>query len=669
MKRFYLFLFLPFISLLSIPLSQFQMPYFKYKEQESLTLFQQGVSSFNAQAYHTSRNFFLKSLELYPKFYFAKRFLADSYFFSGNIEKSLQEYEVLKNQFPFDEYIQYKVETLEKLLLYYNLPETENQKNYSFSLIKLLNHKDFGIDRKLIPIGVFEDSGFIYILTYEPAGLWIFDREYNLIKKITGTLFTNLQRPKYLFVKNKKVIISDSMNNQVVIFDIENQSLQFLRNIDTPRDVFVLQNQIFIWSGSQYRFYKYDWRGNFLGYFTIKKIEGNFAFTEEYSFTTDGEKNIFLGTKNKIHFIDQAGFEYKVFPVNLSHISKIHYFSEGFLIIENHKNLWICNREECSRIEDLDFSSKKKFEYITDAFFNQNLHITDISGNIYYFMKSSEKRKNLLINILRVESRQFPNIAIQLKISDLSKRNYLLNLNPKNFEIFENDKRIYLINTKNREMFKDRNYFLIIKDSNIDIKNFAYEKQWKKQFYEFLDNLKITDKVFLSTSDENLKILYQGNYKIEIYDILKKQIPVINPSAILKSLEQGIYFLLPHKGKRAIILISDGDNLDEHSDIGIIEYLSRIHSIPFFIMSLNKKNEILKNLSKNTGGAYFYFYENGNPGIIYQKMKQLEWEEYLITYESPIVYKPQISGKYIDVKVKLNFLQYGGMGQGGYIVP
>jgi tetratricopeptide (TPR) repeat protein len=116
LKKYGIFLlFFSFSILFAIPLAQLQIPFFTIKETQSYDYFIQGVNLFHQYSYKTAQQFFLKSLNVKPDFYFARRFLAESYLLDGDLESSLEEYEILRNQFPNDEFIQYKLKQIENL--------------------------------------------------------------------------------------------------------------------------------------------------------------------------------------------------------------------------------------------------------------------------------------------------------------------------------------------------------------------------------------------------------------------------------------------------------------------------------------------------------------------------------------------------------------------------
>ncbi len=680
-KLLFILLFLFFISMiLAIPLAQYQIPYFNLKEKKSYEYFTQGVISFNSGNYKTSQDFFLKSLNLKPDFHFSRKFLAESYYLSGDIESAIEEYEILKNQYPYDEYINYKITQLQNQLFFYNNISFQNE-DYplELSLWKEIDGNTLKLN-SFIPIDIKKDNNYIYCLTYEPKAVLVFDLEGNLKKIKKNFIIDSIRNPNKIFLTNDAILVSDFYQDKIFVLDKNlNRIIRTIDNVPYPTFIVNLNDIFYVWSNKDKLFYKYDKNLNFINKIEVRfknDVNSNIVNFNSPIISTDNE-NLYMIFDDKLYKIDSSGYILDEIEIPVKNIKTL-FIDSKTIYISNSNKIYIKNYlyndwqllENLYKIDELREASFKNihFREISSIFKDNNLFlVTDLSGKVFIFLEKFNANNNINVQIMNIESYSYPEIAILLRINDF-KNNPKENLNNNNFEIFENNQKVFLINSLNFNKYKDKLNLLILKDINFKIDE-TYKKLFKSKIYELFHEFDITDNIYFGYAGENIKVIYNGKYDVELFNLIENNFDFNTKNDITLNLFQGINHLIPTKGKKGILLLTNNEEEFKTNDnIQKLIYYSKIHNIPVYIISF-KRNEDLSEIANKTGGGYFNFFENYNFSTIYSALKTQPVSNYLITYKALTPYHKKISNKFIHVKVKINYFEYGGAGESGYIIP
>lgn len=675
LKKYGIFLlFFSFSILFAIPLAQLQIPFFTIKETQSYDYFIQGVNLFHQYSYKTAQQFFLKSLNVKPDFYFARRFLAESYLLDGDLESSLEEYEILRNQFPNDEFIQYKLKQIENLFFM-------NRKNQPLYDNRYVFWKEIGLKelklKQFIPIDITRDDKYIYCLSFEPKAIYIFDLEGNVQNIITGSIINSIKKPSKILVTSDRFFISDFEKDEVYVFNKEKLNLlTTIKNIPYPTDLIHIENTLYIWSNREKRFYRYNENLQFIGNLEIRSANQENPIKlnlENPSFFYINE-NFYMFNNHKLYQIDISGYVLKELDLPSNSIktlflnNDIYAYATNDTIYYKKSQDWIKLREVTTIKEKQSKIEAKKFQQIQKFYIdNEFIYVLDLSGKIYFFVNEQQLFENIHVQILNIESNQYPDIAINLRISD-NNNNPIINLEHQHFEIYENDKKIPLINATNIKKYENRKNILILKDKNFLIdKNFY--KLFKQKMNQFFDQLKINDTVFFAITGDHINVINQSKYKLELLELMTENAFNDNESDIAQNLIQGINHLTSLKGKKAIILLTNNNkNWEEPEKIQKIQYLSLIHSVPIYVISF-ENNLSLREIAEKTKGKYYYFFENYHYSEIYKDLHQKPNYNYLITYKALTPYEYKLKDKYINVRIMIKYFQYGGISESGYIIP
>lgn len=672
MKKLLTF-FITFIPLFAIPFSYLQFPYFTSKNTKAKEYFIQGVQSFNAMSYEISKDYFLKSLNIMPEFYFSRKFLAESYFLSGEVESALEEYDILKNQNPYDEFINYRKQNLEKFLMDSKAFETlflNLNKENSYVLYKEISNVDIK-EKNFTPIDIQRDERYIYILNYEPKKILIFHKQGNVIDTISGGILRRLQKPSRFLIHKNKLYITDFEADEVQVYNLLHQKFEkSIQSILYPENILYLSENLYIWSKKDNKFYKYSLNDQSL---SALNIDLDLKNQSEFDFTSDGQ-NIYLALQNKIYKIDISGYILKTVATEVKRIIKIKIYQDTIYFLDDKNNLWKLPLKVFSdgviNVSKIQFSENELFQKIINFYIDEDrIILLDLFGKVYFYNNPFTYNRNLDIFITHIESNKYPLVSIHLKIFDPFFGKTFEDLDHQNFEIFENEKKVFLINAKNREQFQNRLNVLFVYDPNFLSDDFKFESIFKNNLFLFFESFTISDKFLFGLSGDNLKILYKDPYPIDVFDLMKNP-PIQEKADLLKNIIQGIHQLISLKGKKCLVIFTnDTSSFRSEADWKKILFLSKIYTIPIFVISLKEKNIDLVDLTRETGGEYYYFYENYYYKKIYERLKSKDFNDYIITYEALTDYHTKLKDRYINVKVKFNYLQMGGYAESGYIIP
>ena len=669
LKRYVIFfIFFSFSLLFAIPLAQLQIPFFTIKETQSYDYFIQGVNLFHQYSYKTAQQFFLKSLNAKPDFYFARRFLAESYLLDGDLENSLEEYEILRNQFPNDEFIQYKLKQIENLFFMNLKKQPLYDDRYVFW--KEIGLKELDL-KQFIPIDITRDDKYIFCLSYQPKAIYIFDLEGNVKNIITGSIINSIKKPYKILVTNDRFFISDFEKDEVYVFNKERLNfITTIKNIPYPTDLIHVENTLYVWSNREKRFYRYNENLQFIGNLEIRSSnqENTIKLDLENPIFFYLNKNFYMFNNDKLYQIDISGYILKELDLP-SYSIKTLFLNNDIYAYATNDTIYYKKSKYWNKLNEIEaFIEAKKFQQIQKFYIDdQFLYVLDLSGKIYFFINEQRLYENIHLQILNIESNQYPDIAINLRISD-NNNNPIINLEDQHFEIYENDKKIPLINATNIKKYENRKNILILKDKNFQIDRNFY-KIFKQKMEQFLDQIKINDKVFFATTGININIINQSKYKIELLELINENTLNDEDADLIQNLIQGINHLTSLKGKKAIVLLTNNNKTWEDPErIKKIQYLSLIHSVPIYVISF-ENILILKEIAEKTNGKYYYFFENYHYSEIYEDLHQKANYNYLITYKALTPYEYKLKDKYINVRIMIKYFQYGGISESGYIIP
>ena len=208
---------LPLFSPLKAPFFSIEaqsIPHFRVREERARGLFQKGLLFYHGHRYAGAREFFYKSLEVQAHFHLARRYLGDSYYYSGQWGKALGQWELL-NQLSQNSYPLTKQRSQ---LLRFQLGHGKHEGKYVF--FRSFHPRSWpGYSFRGPSDIAFAPSGEIYLSSFSSANILALSPSGNPTKEISGPFYDSLSAPLGSAVDTKgNVYISDYEDDRVRVF-------------------------------------------------------------------------------------------------------------------------------------------------------------------------------------------------------------------------------------------------------------------------------------------------------------------------------------------------------------------------------------------------------------------------------------------------------------------
>jgi VWFA-related protein len=361
--------------------------------------------------------------------------------------------------------------------------------------------------------------------------------------------------------------------------------------------------------------------------------------------------------------------------------------TEKYLIVADEKSgIFLLDQEKGQNIQISEYISENgeatKFYRPYSAQMDPlgNLFIVDYAGHtLSQFVPEQFLYSNLEVWVERIYQKKYPEVGVWVSVKD-QRGKYLTTLDSSNFTIYENDADAGKLGTEYLKSFSDQVSWVILSPKTATMEKYKDSIIWLSDF--ILSNLKEKDQVAVWSygsvfrmdtqwTNSRLKIQQGLNTTSPDTDFLSDDI-----SGLGKALYSSISELLPQKGKRAVIWITEGNIQPENmSDFTFsrLESYARINHIPFLIINFENpdiidgknKKTILNEFAEKTGGYYFSTY-NSNLNDLEKKLRNMVEERYVLSYQSNG--EKSWKGQYMEIKVNVKFQGRNGMETFGYFI-
>lgn len=664
--------------------------------------FQKAWLLFQDRKFDAAIEKFSQALLINPEFHWARRFLAQAYYFSGQTSESLEEYETLMRAMPHDLTLKNRVESL-------NLsPETRSESAAEFlrviprsqgyrynrpTFVGLLHSDRFAV----LSLGNFEVGNMVsYSAQGEPyenrhrvsgklnypmgfaqndTEIWVSDfREdklHRLTKKPrrflsyffnpdalgkTGGNNLEFRSPAGICHRPGEFIVADSGNNRLQRIADDGR---FIAAITRPADVDALQSPFGIWCDEESiwitesgagRISHLDRYGNVVAEFSPPEIK------KPRHITWDPGEQLFL-------VADESG-------------GIVHMNNAGGVV---RKTTGYQN------IDGRFVTFARPYAAAFDAF--RNLYVADYgSSEVVQFAPQSEKFGQLYMQVEKVSAAKFPMMGVYVTVSTgLSEdkttglQNYLTELKAEDFKIFENDAAVGNLGAEYLKQFDEVLQGTILISRSGRMKDFETQLPWVLDHIFTRIREKDRFKIMTHGGDvrretdfvaSRLRLLQAVKSGLADELLVKSAVPTLSPG-----LYDAVSDLITREGKKAVVYITDGeiddDALQPYDKTRLIDY-ARANHIPVYVVSFEHPDhaatdarEILSELARKTGGAYFRALEI-DPEIE-SRMRARKEVRYVLSYQSQM--KREARGQYIDLRVMSRFRQRRGLDLSGYFIP
>ncbi len=671
------------------------IPRFRIKEERAREYFQKGLTFYNSRLYVAAREFFYKSLDVQPYFHLARRYLGDSYYYSGDWNGALEQWEFLDNvsdgAYPL-------VRQRSELLRFY-LNRYRNPGDYvylrsvtpaSFPAVGLRRPVDVGVD----------PTNRTFILSYESANLLRVGPAGELENEFSGGWLNGFSGPSGLWVDTDRLYVSDYSADRVRVLDAGGGSLLEFGGSGSgdgqfygPTGVVASKEAVYVVDSGNHRVQKFAPDGRFLFAFgaddrgralqypagiAIDRGRGGGGDAESESvYVADRDDRRILRYDQDGNYLDDIRFE------SLRRPRGLDIRGDRLLVADEESGVWFYDLRKRSWSalpalrdeEDRPVRLARPFAARMDAY--GTIHVADYGLNqVLTLVPRGLRIANLDMRIQRVDVSDFPNVAVFLTLKNRL-GDPLRGLARSDFVLNENDRRMGGIRVDNTRPYNRRTSLVITKE-NTDFFAENFAAYLPVALRGLLGPLRTADRLRIVRVGEQVRDVYEGLERRRIRQVLTEGERTQEPN-----LGKGLYESLTHQvselGPRAVVLLVSGKSYpsaySQYSLQKITQY-ARANEIQIDVISFEgdedpelrrELRESYMRLAADTGGVYYRGFDETALANVYETIRARKDQRYVLTYSSAL--SRELSGRYVDLNVQVRYLGTAGLADAGFFIP
>lgn len=642
------------------------------------------------------------ALLINPQFHWARRFLAQAYYLSGQTSEALQEYEALYRAMPHDLTLKNHLDFLskagegsgpERIEFLRVVPRVQGYRYNRPTFIGSIHSDQLAV----LSLGNFEIGNMVsYSAQGEPyenrhrvsgklnypmafaqndEEIWITDFKEDRIHRLNKNsrrYFSYFFNPKALGTsgagelmfsapagichREGEFIIADSGNNRLQRVSDSGRYIASITRpaegdpMQTPFGIYCDADSVWVTESGAARISHLDRYGNLVAEYSPKEIK------KPRHISWDEDQKLFAVADESagILFMDKSGMIQK----------KISGYNTpaGRLV-----------------------SFARPYSAAFDAF--RNFYVADYgSSEVVQFAPQAEKFGQLYLQVEKISAAKFPQVGVYVSVSaaPVGKNatglpEYLTELKPGDFKIFENDAPVGNLGAEYLRQFDDVLQGVILVARSRRLAELEPQIPW------VLDHLltKIREKDRFKVMSHGSDVRHETEFVVSRLRLLQAVKGSLADSMVQEStqptqspaLYDAISELVNREGKRTLLYLTDGeaddDKLTPYEKDRILDY-ARANHISVFILSLEHADlkdsdgkDALMELAQKTGGAYYRALEVDTK--IEARMRAQKEVRYVLSYQS--LAKKEMRGQYIDIRVLARFRQKRGLDLSGYFIP
>jgi streptogramin lyase len=647
-----------------------------------------------------------QALIINPQFHWARRFLAQAYYFSGQTSEALEEYETLVHAMPHDLTLKNRIEGL-------SLPQEVKDEVEQEFLRVVPTSQGYRYNRPTFVGSLTSDQMAVLSLgNFEIGNMVSYDIQgepYENRHRVSG----KMGYPMAFSQNENEIWITDFREDKIHRLDKNTKRyLSYIFNPDavgksgegdlqfrSPAGICHRAGEFIIADSGNNRLQRVDDAGKFIA--AIGRPNAGDGMQTPFGLYCD-EESIWLTetAAGRISHLDRYGNVIKEFsPPEIKKPRHITWDRdlETFIVADEAAGIVYLSKEGSvtkkttgyNRPDGRFISFARPYAAAFDAF--RNLYVADYgSSEVVQFAPQSEKFGQLYLQVEKVNAAQFPTIGVYVTVAtqptsahkDSGLPNYLTELQAEDFKIFENDVAVGNLGGDYLRQFDDVIQVAIVVSRSQRMKEYEAQLPWV--FDHLLTHIRVKDryKIISHGTDIRSETDFIGS-RLKLLNALKLSLAEANlaPST-LATMSPVLYDatteLINREGKRAVISLTDGDADDDsmtpYDKERLMDY-ARANHVPIYILSFEHPQSIARGegapreslieLANKTGGKYFRALEI-DPQIDARIRSQPE-VRYLLSYQSRV--RKEMRGQYIDLRVMARFRKRRGLELNGYFIP
>ena len=656
-----------------------EFPVFRIKEEKARQHFQKGLGFYNRQNYVAAREFFYKALDVHPYFHLARRYLGDSYYYSGDYNGALEQWsylqEVSRGAYPT---------VGERLsILEFHLNQYSDSGKQSF--LRKYDSSSFRRIRLDYPVDVaIDSSNNQYLINYREPGIVQVSADGSLLNEFKGPFYDSLQGPIAGIMHEDLLYVADYDADRIQVFRPSGGRARAFGDTGSgegqfrgPSGLTVESEYLFVTDSGNARIQKFDLEGNYLQ----SLRPGEARFQQPSGITGDGRGILFVSDRKAgtIHVLDVDGNLLDSISHPLLKEPRGLHYHEGKVWIADEKSGVLSldpisglvqELDEIRDFEDRPINWNRVFSVKTDS--RDSLLIADYGAHeVVMTTPEAYKRSGLNVKVQKVDLNEFPVVGLFVQAETQDGRS-LPGLSRREIFIYENDRRIGGARTDNMQPFQKRTNIVVVKENSEILRKRGLDEMIPSVLEPMVAPLTVVDRFKLVRSGEQSRMIYEGRERKQILKLMSEGDTGDRPSLGL-SAYFGLSELVSEIGPRGLVMVVSGALPEEtFAPYGIdklVQY-ARAQKIQIHVVSFEQDSELTelyRSLAERTDGEYLRAFDETRVKNLYSDIRKHEDNRYIITYDS--LADEALQDRYVDVRVEVHFQNTSGVGDAGFFVP
>jgi len=647
---------------------------------------------------------FSQALVINPQFHWARRFLAQAYYMSGQTTEALEEFETLARALPHDLTLRARIEWLslpaersanEPSEFLRIVPRTQGYRYNRPTFIGSLHSDQLAV----LSLGNFEIGNMV---SYSAQGEPVENRH-----RVSG----RLNYPMAFAQNDEEIWITDFREDKIHRLNKNTKRyLSYLFNPDAigqsgegelqfraPAGICHRAGEFIVADSGNNRLQRIGDDGRFIA-FIQRPAEGD-PMQSPFGIWCD-EESIWLtesGAARVTHFDRYGNIVAEYSPAGLAKPRHISWDAEQqqFLLADEAQGVMRLSKagEILGKISGYThpdgrfITFARPYAAAYDPF--RNLYVADYgSSEVVQFAPASEKFGQLYLQVEKISAAKFPTVGVYVTVSTgpdgtpgtSGIPRYLTELKASDFRVFENDTSVGNLDAGYLQRFDEILNCVILVSRSERMREYESQQQWVLD--HLLKQIREKDRMRVLSHGNDVRVESEFiNSRLKLLQMVRAATAEKNVTkTALASMSSGLYDavteLLNREGKRAVVYLTDGeaddDSLTPYSKDRLIDYAKANH-IPIYVISFEhpenlkspEARESLRALARKTGGAYYRALDI-DPRIdsVLRRQKEVR---YLLSYQSMV--RRQTAGQYVDMRVAARFRNRKGLDLSGYFIP
>lgn len=662
------------------------IPRFRIKEERARDYFKKGLAFHNTQRYVAAREFYYKALDIQPYFHLARRYLGDAYYYSGEWNSALEQWEFLDSVTDGA----YPLVRQRSELLRFSLNQYQNPGEFTFFEAYLPETWREAPFEHPVDVG-WDAENNLYILAFGTGNLIKVNPGGSVQRVIQGPLWDRLRGPIAFGIQNGRIYVADYLADRLRLFDLKGSDLGTIGATGSaagqfrgPSGILVTPESIFVSDSGNRRIQKFDQNGKFLLEFgkddlgQAPRYPAGLALDEAgilyvadrdrgriLKYDTDGN---FLGVLTSDRLKKPRGLHFAGGQLTVADEES------GILFFQTIEQRW---RELKGLRDDQDRPVIPLRVFAARTNRSGILVAAEYGGQrVMTIVPRGLRISTYDVRIQRVDTGDFPLVGVFLTARNRL-GDPLIGLTSREIKIFENDKRIGGIRTDNVQVY-NKGAKIALAMENSDLMAAEFRRYLPSLMSNLLDPIRISDKISVVRVGPVVREVYSGTERREIVRQLSEGDTAPAPN-LGKGLVEALTGLLPELGPRSVLLVASGKNFPEafhqYEARRIIQY-ARANRVAINVISFEAEDDpadkaavrdLYRRLAQDTGGRYYFAFDDTALKSIYSDIVGVLDRRYVVTYKGRD--DDIMIGRYVDVRVEIEYLGTFGKANAGYFVP